>query len=747
MRSLMVAGLLCFVLVPAVSATAPHLVSFQGRLTDAARIPVTDSTYSVTFSIYSGPAGGPAIWSEIQNVSTWGGLFNVLLGSVTPLDPATVSGDSSRYLGIQIGGDPEISPRTRLASVPFAFSAADGGTTPGGWTDDGNAVRLTTSSDRVGIGTSTPFAKLEISGKGTDGKSFNANDVLTVIPDSPFVGINRDFKVIPQEVFGVHSPRSGYGGMFMSVPTLSDVPFYGYSAGGFLHAYHYYDAGTKTWSLWNSGGTRLTVDSIGHVGINPSGFVYPWTLLSASLRIFGDSTGPSLLTYNHRHKALEIYSDVKGIDITVPLYADSLQTGYPRGVTASVASGIWPVALNGHAWAGSEHAWGVLGDADGAPDNVGVVGRGYGPVGDCYGVVGTADNTTNRSTGGYFSGDEIGVSVEVGSFGVPTSRTVRTGVQVAAYGDGANTTYGVGAQGTKGQNVYGVAGYAGAGSVTNYGVAGGTTGGAVSNYGVYATAVGGSFSGTNFGMYAKAQNGAVNYAGYFSKGSPGAVTPAANSIVVMETGGHGYLSILAPDANEKGVLFGQPSNEAAGGMVYNAGGVPDGLSFRTLNNSTKMVITSGGLVGINTTSPSQRLSVNGNICYTGSIGACSDARYKTDVSSLAGALDHVVALRAVNYRWNRDAYPEQNFDEQMHIGFIAQELEEVYPEVVITDSAGYRSVDYSRLTPILVEAIQELKVQKDEEIDELKKQINELRAIVAGLEAKSNVTESALGMK
>lgn len=99
--------------------------------------------------------------------------------------------------------------------------------------------------------------------------------------------------------------------------------------------------------------------------------------------------------------------------------------------------------------------------------------------------------------------------------------------------------------------------------------------------------------------------------------------------------------------------------------------------------------------------------VIGNLCATGTIGACSDARFKTDVEQLSHSLDNILKMRGVAYHWKRNEFPERRFDENLHVGFIAQEVEQIYPEMVITERDGYKSVDYARLTPVLVEAIKE----------------------------------------
>jgi hypothetical protein len=81
-------------------------------------------------------------------------------------------------------------------------------------------------------------------------------------------------------------------------------------------------------------------------------------------------------------------------------------------------------------------------------------------------------------------------------------------------------------------------------------------------------------------------------------------------------------------------------------------------------------------------------------------------------------------MRGVTYHWKLDEYPEKDFDSREHLGFIAQEVEELFPQLVMTDDNGYKSVDYGRLTPVLVEAIKEQQAQ----IDEMRQLIEQLIA-------------------
>jgi hypothetical protein len=122
----LVAVLIGVFLVAVSFATAgiPRLISYGARLTNSSGSPVTD-TVSMTFTVYRGATGDTVLWTETHPaVAVINGLFSVMLGSVNFIpDTDTISVDSSDYLGVKIGGDPEISPRTHLVSVPYALRA------------------------------------------------------------------------------------------------------------------------------------------------------------------------------------------------------------------------------------------------------------------------------------------------------------------------------------------------------------------------------------------------------------------------------------------------------------------------------------------------------------------------------------------------------------------------------------------------------------------------------------------------
>jgi hypothetical protein len=104
--------------------------------------------------------------------------------------------------------------------------------------------------------------------------------------------------------------------------------------------------------------------------------------------------------------------------------------------------------------------------------------------------------------------------------------------------------------------------------------------------------------------------------------------------------------------------------------------------------------------------------------FSGTVNAAnfnttSDATLKTNVETLTGSLDAVKALRGVSFDWIENGNSE--------VGVIAQEVEEVIPDVVSTNDQGIKSVKYGNLVGVLIEAIKEQQAQ----IDELKARLGD----------------------
>jgi hypothetical protein len=109
-------------------AQAPAAVPLQGVLTDA-NGNVLDGDFTVTLTLYDAPVGGAAFHTEVQSVPVDQGVFTVYVGESTVLDLADFVGKQP-YLGIKVGADPEMSPRLRLGSVPYAAYAEYAGNIP-----------------------------------------------------------------------------------------------------------------------------------------------------------------------------------------------------------------------------------------------------------------------------------------------------------------------------------------------------------------------------------------------------------------------------------------------------------------------------------------------------------------------------------------------------------------------------------------------------------------------------------------
>jgi len=154
------------------SAEVPGLIGYQGTLADAYGVAL-DTTVAMTFSIYTDSLGGTQVWTETQSaVEVGNGLFNVLLGRVNAIEDTVFNGPN-RWLGVQVGGDAELAPRQRMASVAYAMRAG-GGSSDTYWSASGSDIYY--SAGDVGIGTSTPGQPLDVLGDVLVGGDSTAHD-------------------------------------------------------------------------------------------------------------------------------------------------------------------------------------------------------------------------------------------------------------------------------------------------------------------------------------------------------------------------------------------------------------------------------------------------------------------------------------------------------------------------------------------------------------------------------------------
>ena len=132
------------------------------------------------------------------------------------------------------------------------------------------------------------------------------------------------------------------------------------------------------------------------------------------------------------------------------------------------------------------------------------------------------------------------------------------------------------------------------------------------------------------------------------------------------------------------------------------------LLFAAGGNTTRIYVKSDGNIGINTTSPTADLDVNGEI-KTIDINVASDINLKTNVKSIQDPLEKVFQIRGVTFDWKSS--------HKSSAGVIAQEVEKVLPQLV--NGEGTKTVNYNGLIGLLIEAVK----AQQEEIDMLKERL------------------------
>lgn len=165
----LVAMLFLFLSFSYTYSEVPKMINYQGKITRPTGA-LMDTTTSMVFSIYADSTGGTSLWTETQtSVKVEYGVFSVLLGSVNPI-PESVFEGHTRYMGLKVGADLEMTPRRAIVSVGYAFkteysdTAEYARTAPAmpdsDWTINGNTIYHLNGN--VGIGTTTPEAPLMV---------------------------------------------------------------------------------------------------------------------------------------------------------------------------------------------------------------------------------------------------------------------------------------------------------------------------------------------------------------------------------------------------------------------------------------------------------------------------------------------------------------------------------------------------------------------------------------------------------
>ncbi|MFD0862183.1 tail fiber domain-containing protein [Sungkyunkwania multivorans] len=137
---------------------------------------------------------------------------------------------------------------------------------------------------------------------------------------------------------------------------------------------------------------------------------------------------------------------------------------------------------------------------------------------------------------------------------------------------------------------------------------------------------------------------------------------------------------------------------------------------------------------------------SGDATLAGTLTQNSDKRLKKNIKPLKNSLEKLGNLNGVSYQW-KDI---EKRGEAIQIGVIAQEIQKEYPELVQTDEQGILSVNYAGLTPILLEAIKELKAQLEKSRTELlseKDKVSAMKEELDGINMKLEIIMSQLNLE
>lgn len=129
-----------------------------------------------------------------------------------------------------------------------------------------------------------------------------------------------------------------------------------------------------------------------------------------------------------------------------------------------------------------------------------------------------------------------------------------------------------------------------------------------------------------------------------------------------------------------------------------------------------------GNVGIGKATPGYKLDVQGLVASNGQV-LTSDARFKKNLLPIESSLSKILKLEGISFEWKTEEYKDKGFQEGRHYGVIAQQVEKVLPETVKTGLDGSKSVAYTEIIPVLIEAIKE----QQKEIEQLKTTLSQIQ--------------------
>jgi hypothetical protein len=770
MKRTLVTGTLLslFVVATAASAQAPQrLVRFGGTVRDASGGAIA-GVVTMRIDIFGVEDGGTPLWSESQTVTLDAlGRYAVILGATEtdglPLD--LLATGAPRWLGVHVDGLPDV-PRVMLVGVPYAVKASD--------------------ADTIGGKPLSAFVLAgDKSGVGADGLTYVDTRVLSAGLTS---GANGPAPGPPSPLGGFGGAggagTANYVGLFSDATTLVNSVIYQTPAGSI--------------------GVNTTSPSAGFHAVSTAAPVAYYDVYSSSLGALpvvyrasrGTPSTPSAVQTDDILGGLAVrgygstaFSTGRGQVMfkAAENWTDSAQGTYLQVTTTPLGGATWLERMR-------VTPDGKVGIGTAAPSQLLTVA---GTIESTSGGIKFPDGTTQTTAltlaANTFTATQ---TIASGNLALPgttasTSGVVTTGGQpfLHGYGSATNTNTFVGRSAgnftTSGTALTGL-GYQAlmANTFGDSNVAAGSRALTANTSGTGNTAVGaGAMLATTGGWY----NTAVGYSALPANTTAYYNTAIGREVLKISTTGqhntgvgNGALNEVTTGSNNTALGSTAGTNILTGSYNTFLGyGTHADASTPALTNATAIgamanvgqddSIVLGGAsgtayavkVGIGTISPDTTLQVVGDIkvgtsgtngCLknyagTGIAGTCSsDARLKTNVQPFGRVLGRVARLQPVRYAWKVDAFPEYHFGEGVSSGLIAQDVEQVFPEMVSTDERGYKMVNYSELPYLTLQAVKELKAENDAlkarserletENDALKAQVAAIAERLARLEKK-----------
>jgi len=523
-------------LVPCLAqADVPQFMTYQGVLRDAAGNPVSDGFYDVDFYLYDVATGGTHLWTEPHSVYATGGIIEAKLGSVVPFEPLPF--DVPYWIGIAVEGEAELVPRTELATVPYAGYAATARECEEGDEDWSiNGIDVYHETGNVGIGTTTPGARLDIQTTGYSTCASLENSgvaqyfTLQVRNNSGTAGAfyggygTTSWYETPSAVYG--KAGSGYrGGSFDSydepaVYASSDLDYALYARTDAGDCAYFTGGPVIVNDLLTTGGFKMTTGSeTGRVLTTDAAGVGTWQPLPA------DDDDDWTIAGNDMYSAV---SGEVGIGTTTPsgkLEVSGSATAAAVYVTHDGASVSRVIDVERTSTHNSGNDLVELSIPGGSSDSSQFIECDRGGT-NVFAVDGSGyiDSAAGAEFGGSISAEDYADVVGLFTSSAPSNHAkIVSGISTATgnasvvgvYGESVpNDGYGIGCKGVGGET--GVRGEVlpdAAGQESYYGVYGYVSGGDGANFGVRGYAYGGY---NNYGIYGSATGGVYNYAGFFS---------------------------------------------------------------------------------------------------------------------------------------------------------------------------------------------------------------------------------------